>query len=234
MTQTTTLGRVVAIVAAVALAFSILAVAGDASANGRHRGGDNDVETRVKNSNAAIVVNVVNTDASTGGNDADGGNGGNSGDVENDDGDEQDIEDADTGNGGNGGKGGSVTTGTAVATSVVTNDVNYNDTSVRANCDCGRRGGDVETKVRNRNFAYVKNIVNTGANSGDNDANGGNGGNSGDVENDDGDEDQEIDDATTGNGGAGGQGGTVRTGRADSLSTVQNYVNTNVTRVVRR
>ena len=206
---------------------------------------------RVSNENVAIVKNISNTDANTGGNYAGGstgGNGGHGGGVENDGGD-QDVEGADTGNGGKGGDaglGGTIVSGDANANSSVDNVVNSNDTRINT-CDCE---GKNRIRVRNSNFAMVFNHSDTDARTGDNAAAGseaGNGGNGGDIENgndhfqvrslDNGygyGGEQEVDDVTTGNGGNGGvssDGGQVLTGRATARDTITNLVNTNFTRI---
>ena len=122
--------------------------------------------------------------------------------------------DANGGNGGggfgnDGGNGGAVVTGNAGALSSVYNDVNYNETEVRSRCGCK---GDI-TVTNNNDYAKVKNYVDTKAKTGYNDANGGDGGG--------------------GFGNDGGDGGAVVTGDAGAASGVENYVNTNITRVRR-
>ena len=98
--------------------------------------------------NSAYVKNIVNTDASTGGNVANGGN-------------------ANGGNA-NGGNGGVIVTGNADAISTVLNDVNSTYTKVTASCGCR---GNIDVDVDNN--ATVKNYVNTDASTGGNTANGG-------------------------------------------------------------
>lgn len=95
--------------------------------------------------------------------------------------------------------------------------------------ECEEQQKELDLKIKNKNFGYVKNVVESEANTGGNTANGGNGGdagNGGAVKNSD-------DDNTGGNGGNagnGGNGGTIVTGDAFSVVTVANTVNTNITR----
>lgn len=87
-----------------------------------------------------------------------------------------------------------------------------------------------DVTVSNNNSAYVKNVVETEADSGDNYAGGSTGGQGGQggsvqgVSNDN-------NDAQGGSGGNGGIGGTVLTGNASATSDVSNMVNRNDTRV---
>ncbi len=194
----------------------------------------------VTNYNAAFVANSVTTVANSGGNTANGGTGGSAGAGGSVWG--SDNDDNTTGNGGaagNGGNGGSVTTGVAIATTDIRNDVNRNDTTVDL-CGCEEDSNDVEDEeesddvvVTNVNGAFLANGALTGADSGYNMTDGGSagaGGNGGEVVGED------NDDNTTGTGGsagAGGNGGIVSTGRADSLTSVVNWVNTNITHIRR-
>jgi hypothetical protein len=90
-------------------------------------------------------------------------------------------------------------------------------------------GGDVTINVNNS--AYVKNDVDTTAQTGGNTANGGSGGsggNGGDIKN----SGDDIKNSSTGNGGNGGNGwdATVITGKAKAKSKVVNIVNINIIR----
>lgn len=194
---------------------------------------DNDRESLIANSNIACVENSAITVAKTGDNIADGsyaGNGGTAGGIVNS-GDE-DIDESSTGNGGSGGDsgiGGTVSTGIAIATTNITNDVNKNVQPV----------GD-ETVLMNRNMARLSNKVITIADTGDNKAGGsiaGTGGNGGTISSGGHHKDGgSIDDSTTGGGGTGGstsEGGMVISGDASSNTTIMNIVNRNITRVRR-
>ncbi|OHA08511.1 MAG: hypothetical protein A3B37_00215 [Candidatus Sungbacteria bacterium RIFCSPLOWO2_01_FULL_59_16] len=181
----------------------------------------------VKNENSAKVVNVVNTGADTGGNSADGGYGGGAGNGGSVTSSDDNNTGGNGGNGGNGGDGGIIVTGNADAKSVVINKVNTNVTEVDP---CGCEDESVVV-VKNKNRAKVINVVNTGADTGNNTANGGDtgngGGNGGDVTNSD-------DDNTGGDGGNagnGGWGGLIGTGNANAKTVIVNRVNRNITRI---
>lgn len=204
---------------------------------------DDVLNISVINNNDAYVTNYVDVTAKTGGNNADGGTGsaaGDGGDIYNGNSGD-DVEDSSTGNGGNGGNGGAgglIVTGGAVATSYLTNDVNFNKTKIDVPCDCNDFG-NVNITVNNYNDAHVTNHVDVKAKTGHNDANGGDsgcgcdgGGNGGDINNN-GDDVQNSHTGSGGNAGAGGAGGTIITGVADSLSSVVNLVNHNITRIRR-
>ncbi|PJE64665.1 MAG: hypothetical protein COU90_02390 [Candidatus Ryanbacteria bacterium CG10_big_fil_rev_8_21_14_0_10_43_42] len=94
-------------------------------------------------------------------------------------------------------------------------------------------GDDVT--VINSNSAYVKNVVSSKADSGDNWAGGstgGNGGNGGSVSNAGVDNDAKGNTTgAAGNGGAAGFGGSITTGGALSTALVENHVNSNETEV---
>lgn len=93
---------------------------------------------------------------------------------------------------------------------------------------------DNDINVRISNSGYVKNVVSSHADTGDNHAGGstaGDGGNGGNIDNDGG---EDVERSHTGNGGRGGNsamGGWIETGAAGSLSTVLNKVNRNLIRV---
>lgn len=203
---------------------------------------DDNGDTFVGNWNSAYVLNAVGTGASTGGNSANGGDGGaagNGGSVLNSD-------DGNTGgnggNGGAGGNGGSVTTGSATAVSSVTNQVNTNDTEINR-CACAEEDEDINGDDVVMNFngwseeyeggVYVGTIVGTGADTGSNNTDGGNGY----YENNDGGNVEESGDKNIGgnggNNGEGGTGGTVKTGDSKADAKLLNFINTNITRILR-
>lgn len=219
-----------------ALAFSLVlvlvyAIAASASAwggGGMMFKGD---DTTVKNSNAAVVVNVSKVVADTGKNDVNGGDGGYGG------GAFAWRGDATVGRGGDGAPGGKVESGNAAAFSGVMNSVNLNETVVRDDCGCdGWWGGNDDTRVINRNMAMVMNFADVEANTGKNDANGGYGGDGGGA--------VAIGshswwffhtggEATVGRAGDGAKGGLVASGNANARAETTNYVNHNLTRIVR-
>ncbi|TAL49514.1 hypothetical protein EPN83_00350 [Patescibacteria group bacterium] len=163
--------------------FAIVALLGFASPALAWHWSSSDIT--VNNSNWASVTNTVNTTASSGNN---------------------------TANGGSGGNGGTIVTGDAGALSIVTNDVNYNDTDIDVDCGCK---GDIT--VDNHNGARVTNTVNTTASSGNNVANGGDGSHSHHHH----------------GGSSGGDGGIIVTGDAGAIGDVANIVNSNITRIRR-
>jgi hypothetical protein len=179
-----------AAVAALALSLS----AGQASANWSFYQPSSD--TTVSNVNSGTVFNTVSVKASTGDNSANGGHGGSSFNWYSN----------------NTPKGGSVTTGAVSASTLVTNQVNYNESTVKADCGCS---GDIT--VGNVNSGVVYNTTYVKANSGDNSAKGGGSSHF----------------SWWGGSNAGGEGGTIKTGTADSYGEVANIVNTNVTRITR-
>lgn len=92
-------------------------------------GGCGDIDVDVVNINSATVNNTVTNTVSTGGGSANGGSGGAGGAGTN------------GGTGGAGGNGGTVETGAANATTVITNVVNSNTTTVNASGGCGCDNG---------------------------------------------------------------------------------------------
>ncbi len=132
----------------------------------------------VVNSNSAVVGNTVTTKADTGDNEI-------------------------TVFGGENETSGDITTDTAVAQSVVGNDINYNDTKVSGLCGFGCSG---DVKVINKNSAFVKNTVTTKADTGDN----------------------EIKVMF-----GGSNNGAISTGASSAGSSVTNIVNSNITRIRR-
>ncbi|RJQ37035.1 hypothetical protein C4552_02000, partial [Candidatus Parcubacteria bacterium] len=131
-----------------------------------------------------------------------------------------------------GGAGGAIVSGDAEAAAVVLNKVNTNKTKISGACDC-EDTDDITLKVKNRNWAKVKNYVEVEAKTGYNDADGGDAeggaGNGGGVSNSD-------DDNQGGNGGDagnGGEGGAIASGNTVSVADITNRVNTNITRIRR-
>ena len=112
----------------------------------------------VKNTNTATVGNEVITSASTGDNTSNGGKATNDVSGKGSNGD----------NSATGGNGGAIGSGVAIATSLVSNDVNSNTTKIKTSCGCK---GDIT--VKNRNTATVENAVATVADTGSNTTNGG-------------------------------------------------------------
>ena len=132
-----------------------------------------------------------------GGDGDEGGDGGNTGDG------------GDGGDGGGGGVGGDILTGNASAGAEVTNKVNHNEADID-NCGCDDSPYIINLHelpenitIKNRNDAFVKNDVNSRANTGRNDADGGEGAHGGSG-GDGGDE--------AGDGGDGGKGGNAGNG----------------------
>ena len=201
---------------------------------------DDGCSDTIYNRNSAVVNNMIMTRANTGLNMADGsyaGDGGSGGAIVNSSGD---VEQSGTGagwTGGNAGVGGTIATGNATATSDVTNLVNSNLTDINR-CGCSATSTDCDCsndRIRNQNRAFVGNGVLTDASSGINNAVGsyaGDGGAGGAIVNNG----DEVDSSTTGpgaNGGTSAAGGYIQTGDANSLTTVINVVNRNLTRILR-
>lgn len=231
MTKSATLNGVVAVLAAAALILAIAPVFAfaDASDNGH---------TNVTNVNEGVVTNMLWASASTGGNGANGGNGGTAGNGGSVNGGDDNAMAGNGGKGGNGGMGGIVGTGDAMASVVVANELNSNETEIdRCACNDSEEGSDDNDvlgndNVTNVNFGAVVNMGGAKAKTGKNWVDGGtagNGGTAGSVNGGD-------DDATAGEGGAGGNGGAggdVQTGAATTVVGAVNLVNWNWTRIVR-
>jgi hypothetical protein len=184
-----------------------------------------DTNITVSNNNSATVSNTVNSITVSGANDAIGGPAVNTVDGGN-------VRHADfnnqAGNGNNtvrGGNGGTVVTGNVVATSDVSNTLNYNRTSVDAT-----PWETTNLRVRNRNTATLSNDIGAASatsgnvadgSTGDNMLSGGNVSHAGSSN-------------TAGNGTnniGGGNGGNITTGSSASHSTVVNVLNRNITRI---
>lgn len=198
-------------------------------------------DDKVTNRNSATVINVIEVNANTGGNFADGsygGTGGDGGDIESGKGEIVDSSTRNGGDGGNSSVGGTVITGNAQAEVGVFNLVNTNRTII------DRSGGGGDIIIGNDNSAKLINEIGVEANTGNNFVDGsygGSGGDGGDISLGDNGEhghkhDRGIEDVNTGHGGDGGTsgaGGLVITGDASSRAFVVNIVNTTVTRIRR-
>jgi len=181
--------------------------------------------TSVKNTNEALVENVVAVSATTGSNTADAGSASNK--VSGADVSTSESGPITTGNGGNtatGGQGGIITSGNALASAHVENNVNYNETEVSSSAE-----GDV--RVRNRNGASVGNLAAVSADTGLNVADGGRAKNK--VRGADVSSSSSWGAISAGNGGndsTGGMGGDILTGTVEAHARVVNNINTNITR----
>jgi hypothetical protein len=208
---------------AIAIAFALLASASPALA--LTFGSDIEVE----NSNSAYISNSVWTSALTGGNVIATGDGGAS-----DSGKTVAVGGSNaTGGAAVGGAGGEnsgdITSGNAMASTKVTNDVNTNKTNIKACSGCFSFG---KTEVENRSKARIGNEVTAGAGTGENGIGTGFGGT--------GDSCKTVavggSNATGGTavGGAGGKNsGDIESGDALARTKVVNTVNTNITRIRR-
>lgn len=217
----------------------------------------------VNNENNAFIGNMIEVEAETGENMADGSYGGSGGDggsiynnyrqrydgpvlkdsqENNNEGEGGDIDESATGNGGNGGNasdGGTVVTGDAAASLRLEVWANRNLTEIdRCACDEGTSelvNDDGNSRVRNLNSAMIMNGGESEAETGENEALGSYAGAGGEG-GDIKNNGDDVDEVMTGNGATGGNaalGGLVQTGRSDAVAEVVNRINENVTRIRR-
>ena len=185
----------------------------------------------VTNHNSATITNVIEAEANTGFNSADGGNAGGAGDA----GSVMCSDGGNTGgnggNGGNAGNGGAVYSGSAVAVAGAQNYANSNNTVVADNC-CEDDSDMGNVRVHNSNYVNIMNFVYSAANTGFNSADGGNAGGAGAGGSVMGVDDGNIG-GNGGNGGNAGNGGAVYSGYAESYAGSVTSVNSNITRIRR-
>ena len=207
--------------------------------------------------NNAEVANCITSVATTGGNFAGGGIAGNGGSIYLVQEESEDPKAGDGGDGGDVAKGGSVTTGDASVSTEVKNEVNLNDIAIERSASSGVASTDSNkcdneyghcrktttntssennAKIEIRNNTNVVNQLTSKAETGYNEAEGslaGNGGEGGTIEGQIGYSYAPI---IAGNGGKGGNveaGGVVSTGKADTFTSVFNFINKNVVRIKR-